>query len=657
MKSRIYHCNVIHSRLSPVKHSFAYPLYVYAFDLSELPQLDERVPFFGYNRLRPVSVFDKDYLSQGAESIGEKLKQFLHQHNITDKIAKTVLVTSARFFNYVFNPVSFYYCYKDDGSLRCTVAEVNNTFRERHLYILDQPTIGQSNNNALFSTDKQFHVSPFNDMKGRYDFDFSELGDLMDIRLRLVKENATTFQARIWGKAVPFNTMHLTRTVFQYSVIPWLTMPRILWQAAILYFGRKMNVYSKPNPTHVMTIRTAPASLRDRVYSSLVKHYLLKIQHGCLQLTMPDRSVLLFGDTQSELKVNMKINSYQFFHRVVKSGSTGFGEAYTAGDWETDDLPGVLMFFLRNQQALKNFVLQSAWAGRAANRVYHALRRNTRKNSKDNIQAHYDLSNDFFGLFLDPTMTYSSAMYQSDRDTLEQAQINKLNAIIKKADIQPTDHVLEIGSGWGSFSIQAVKQTGCRITTITLSEEQHKLATQRVKDAGLEKCIQVKLCDYRDLEGQYDTIVSIEMIEAVGHEFLGTYFSTLDRLLKPGGRAVIQAISVIDQNYESYRREPDWIQKHIFPGGVAPSLQTINDMATSHSNFHIDHVENIGLDYAKTLREWRSSFLSKKNQVLSMGFDESFIRKWDYYFAYCEAGFDARILNTYQIVFNRPQFI
>ena len=657
MRSKIFHCQVMHARLHPVEHHFVYPIYVYAIDLDELPQLENNIPYFGWNRFRPVSLFDKDYLSAEKSPIQLKLTQLLSSRNFTPKIDKIILVTSARYFNYVFNPVNFYYCYQNDGQLVCIVAEVNNTFSEKHVSFFSNSEKTNSQANFQYSIDKQFHVSPFNDMNGRYELLVSDLGESMDMQLDLVRDDTTILKTRIWGNAVPFTSKTLLKTIVRFPIAPWLTMPRILWQAAKLYFGRKLRVYSKPNPSHVMTVRRTQASLIENLYAAMVKKYLSNVKNGCLQLTMPDHSVEYFGDLHSKQRVNLTINQYRFFRKIVLGGNIGFGEAFVEGDWHTDNLTNLLVFFLNNQTYLNRFVVKSAWIGRAINRAVHSLRKNTLSRSQRNIQAHYDLSNDFFQLFLDDGMTYSSAQFNHEHETLHQGQVNKINSIIKKAQIRATDHVLEIGSGWGSFAIQAVKQTGCRVTTITLSQEQLKLARERVANEGLQDRIDVQFCDYRKLTGNYDKIVSIEMIEAVGHEFLGAYFKQLDQLLKPGGAVVVQAIAVIDQNYEAYRKESDWIQKHIFPGGAAPSLNVITEKAMNHSRFFIDQVENIGLDYARTLREWRQAFLLNKKRIIEMGYDDAFIRKWDYYFSYCEAGFLSRILQTYQIVFKRPEVL
>ena len=260
-------------------------------------------------------------------------------------------------------------------------------------------------------------------------------------------------------------------------------------------------------------------------------------------------------------------------------------------------------------------------------------------------------------LFQDPTMTYSSAFWKDPRESLEQAQVNKLRKMIERVQLTKDDHLLEIGSGWGSLAIEAVKTTGCRVTTVTLSTEQKALAEERIKALGLEDRIEVLLIDYRDLKGQYDKIISIEMLEAVGHEFLPTYFESCYRLLRPGGRMAFQVITTQNKNYEVYRRGCDFIQKYIFPGSLCPSVNAVLDAIEKSSKFVVAETENIGYHYARTLKEWRDNFLANKKNLLNLGYDDVFIRKWDYYFSYCEAGFGAEYLGDYQIVLTTPKYL
>ena len=375
-----------------------------------------------------------------------------------------------------------------------------------------------------------------------------------------------------------------------------------------------------------MTLQTRQPNLLERTAMRLVLPYLDGIRRGSLDLTMPDGSLRRFGRPGEEPAVALRARDYRFFWRILKDGDIGFGESYMFGEWEANDLTRLIELFLHNRQVFEAQSAQ-AWLGRMANRLLHTRNANTREGSRRNIQAHYDLSNDFYRLFLDPTMLYSCALWRCPAESLEEAQLNKLHALIEKAHIGPGDHVLEIGSGWGAFAIEAARRTGCRVTTITVSRKQYELALQRVAEAGLADRVEVRLCDYREVQGQYDKVVSIEMLEAVGHEFLGDFFRVVDRVLKPDGLVALQVITIPDQRYDAYRRGVDWIQKYIFPGGHLPSLTALSDAMTRHSHLVVERLDNIGIHYARTLREWRERFLARRDEVEKLGFDETFIRK------------------------------
>jgi cyclopropane-fatty-acyl-phospholipid synthase len=290
----------------------------------------------------------------------------------------------------------------------------------------------------------------------------------------------------------------------------------------------------------------------------------------------------------------------------------------------------------------------------AGDKLIHAARANRLGRSKRNIAAHYDLSNDLYATFLDDTMTYSAAFFESPTATLEEAQEAKYRRLAEKARVDAGCHVLEIGCGWGGFAVYAASTYGCRVTGITLSEEQAALARRRVTEAGLDHLVDIRIVDYREVDGSYDRIVSIEMLEAVGHRYLGTYFETIDRLLAPDGLAAIQVITIPEQRYASYRRRPDFIQRYIFPGGHLPSLEAMAGSMGQRSELYVDDVENIGMHYAETLRRWRERFLERGDDVRALGFDEPFVRMWEFYLAYCEAAFLARYIGDLQLVLTRP---
>lgn len=391
----------------------------------------------------------------------------------------------------------------------------------------------------------------------------------------------------------------------------------------------------------------------ERAGAAVVMSALEKIRKGRLALTLPDGIARVFGEKDTPLAANIVVKRHDFFRRVLLWGDVGFGEAYQAGDFSTDDLTAVIRLFIENGEAME--VEHGLWAswGKLRNRLRHALNRNTVSGSRRNIYAHYDLGNEFFSLFLDPTLMYSCARFEPG-DGLEQAQRRKVASILDKARVQAGDKVLEIGSGWGTCALEAARR-GAEVTTITISRRQFEFVSERVRREGLEGKVTVLLRDYRHMNGNFDKIVSIEMIEAVGHEFLGTFFAACDRLLKPDGLVVIQGITIPDQRYEAYRRGCDWIQKHIFPGALLPSLTALCAAMTANSGLIVEEVENIGIHYTRTLREWREALLSKADRVRALGFDDEFLRTWDYYFSYCEAGFGTRTLGDLQLVLTRPR--
>lgn len=654
MKSLIYQGEVSHARLSPQQHNFRYPVYFYAFDLDELPLLARQNPLFGYNQLRPVAIHDSDYLQPGTEPIREKLSKVLKNSEIDIDQARVVLVTAARYFNYVFNPISFFYCYSATDELICVLAQVRNTFGEMHLYLLSKPASGPTTDRMQFTTAKMFHVSPFFKRQGDYQFQVTEPVHDLDNQINYFLDDELVLIARLQGQSRPLTTQNLLGTILKFPLSASLTMPRILWQAAKLYWQRRLPVYDKPVPNQTMTVRSVPPTLLDRIGMVLCFKFLSRLPQGELQVTIPDGSIYRFGKPGSAPALKMDIHENRFFRRAMFSGDIGFGEAYTDGDWTTDDLPGLLTLLAANESALDDRRIFTSVIGRGLNYLRHLLRANTLKGSSRNIREHYDLSNDFFATFLDKSMTYSSAIFTAESDSLADAQRRKIATIIAKAGITSKDHVLEIGCGWGGFAIEAVRQTGCRLTGITLSHEQLALARERVKAAGLETHIDLQLCDYRQVKGEYSKIVLIEMLEAVGHAGLRPFFAACERLLQPGGRAVIQVITIPDRKYTAYRYSSDWIRKHIFPGGHLPSVGVLAKEMASGSKLIFGQLENFGLDYARTLECWRKTLLAKRREIVRLGYDDNFLRKWDYYFSYCMAGFEARIIDLSQLVVEKP---
>ncbi len=370
---------------------------------------------------------------------------------------------------------------------------------------------------------------------------------------------------------------------------------------------------------------------------------------------MPDGETRELGDLRSSEHVTLFVDDDAFFVRVLTSGEVGAGEAYMDGLWRADDLTRLVSLFVRNLEWI-DLDSPLARVGQLASLVAHRLRKNSRAGSRSNIRAHYDLGNDFYRLFLDDSMLYSCAIYEGG-DDLAAAQRRKLDTICDKLRLGPDDHVLEIGSGWGGFAVHAARTRGCRVTTVTVSREQERLARDRVALAGLSGRVLVQFCDYRDVpeRAQFDKIVSIEMFEAVGPEYWGEYFRKCSALLTPTGTMLLQTISMPEQRFHRYRRNVDWTQKYIFPGAVIPSLAAIVRATGAASDLTVHHLEDIGRHYAPTLRAWRERFFAQLPAVRALGFDERFIRMWEMYLCFSEAAFAERALGDLQIVLTKPK--
>lgn len=394
-------------------------------------------------------------------------------------------------------------------------------------------------------------------------------------------------------------------------------------------------------------------------YERIVLDMLARMDRGRLDVSLPGGQTVTLGNGEGGVRADITVNDQDFFRRCVLYGDVGFGEAYTDGLWDTTSITNVIKWFLLNIDNAPNVSgsqVKTAVLGslRLFNKLTHLRRANTLDTARKNISEHYDLSNEFFSLWLDPTMTYSSAYFREAGMTLEEAQYEKYDRLSRKMNLKPEHHVLEIGSGWGGNAIHMAKNYGCKVTSITISEEQQKLATERVKAAGLSDRVNVILEDYRKMEGQFDRIVSIEMLEAVGAQFYDIYFRQLHRLLKKDGVVALQVITCPDSRFEELRRGVDWIQKHIFPGSLLPSVAAMNRAVNNTGDLTLVDLKDLGQDYARTLAAWCSNFNRVKDKLESLGFDDRFRRKWNYYFCYCEAAFAMRNINVLQLIYSRP---
>jgi cyclopropane-fatty-acyl-phospholipid synthase len=376
-----------------------------------------------------------------------------------------------------------------------------------------------------------------------------------------------------------------------------------------------------------------------------------QIQVGHFILVMPDGEKREYlGKTPGRLG-ELIIRDYAAISKIVASADIGLAEAYRDGMIESPDMTSLLLLCIENQSALEA-VFRGNFFGMIYYRIRHLFRGNSRKGSKKNIEAHYDLGNNFYKLWLDPSMTYSAAIFKHADDSLEQAQKNKYQRIIDTIKPKSSDHILEVGCGWGGFATMAAIQTGCKVTCLTLSQEQYQYATDLVRKMGLDTQVTIKICDYRDEVGIYDHIVSIEMIEAVGEEYWEQYFNMIELKLRPGGKAMLQSIYIVDDLFDNYRKSTDFIQQYIFPGGMVLAPKVFEKFSVKN-NLEIKDFHKFGLDYAQTLNLWRKEFKNKYEEVRKIGFDETFLKLWDFYYIYCEAGFLSRRIDVAQIVLEK----
>jgi cyclopropane-fatty-acyl-phospholipid synthase len=397
---------------------------------------------------------------------------------------------------------------------------------------------------------------------------------------------------------------------------------------------------------------------RTQLARNALRRTFAGLRHGRLTLRDDDGSEETFGDAQAcpELHGIVEVRHANLWLDVLANGALGAGEAYMKGYWTSPDLVAVVRVFCANLDTLNALDGPLARAAKPALRTLHWLNRNTETQARRNIAAHYDLGNDMFRLFLDPTMMYSSAIYPREDAGLDEAAVHKLDVVCRKLQLQPGDHLLEIGTGWGGLAVHAAKHYGCRVTTTTISKAQHEVAVQRARDAGVADRITFLLDDYRVLTGSYDKLVSIEMIEAVGHAWMDTYFEKLSSLLKPQGLALIQAITITDQRHDAALKSVDFIQRYIFPGGFLPCVSSIADRVGRCTDMNIVHSEDIGVHYAQTLLHWRERFFANLDAIRRLGYDDTFVRMWDYYLCYCEGGFRERVIGTSQVLMAKPRW-
>jgi cyclopropane-fatty-acyl-phospholipid synthase len=391
----------------------------------------------------------------------------------------------------------------------------------------------------------------------------------------------------------------------------------------------------------------------ERLCRKFALDFISQLQHGDITVVEGNQR-LRFGDEQAALKAVITVVDPAFYQKLVMSGSVGGGEAYIYGWWRCDNLTALVRIFALNLATLDKLDSAITRLGRPLLKLLNWRNKNSKTQARKNIAAHYDLGNDMYRLFLDNSMMYSSAVYPDDTADLASAQQYKLALICQRLQLKSTDHLIEIGTGWGSMAIYAAQHYGCKVTTTTISQQQYDYAKQRIEALGLQGQITLLLEDYRDLQGQYDKLVSIEMIEAVGEEYLDTYFAKCASLLKPDGLMVLQAITIVDQRYQQYVREVDFIKRYVFPGGCLPSVSRMTDAVSRKTDLVVRHLQDIGFDYARTLKDWCDNFMHARDKVHQLGYDDNFVRLWQFYLCYCEGGFRERATSAVHMVLSKP---
>jgi len=667
VRSGLYRGSLMHERSEPRRHRFRYRLPFAAVDLSEATELDRRLRLFGYNRRALFSLRDDDHIGDARRPLSATIAERMKDAGVPD-IERVIMVGTLRSGGYVFNPLTLFYCYDGGDELAGVLAEVSNTFGERHAYCLPVSDAGRHGGAYVWDRVKSLHVSPFFGMDQRYQFRLTEPGERFGAVIDVSEDGNRVFRGSWSGVRFALNDANLARQAVRRPFSTQMVTARIHLQAAKLFvkrvplhrkppFDLDKGTVARPMPSvNEPLINTVPPAADTRLMRParrILLGMLKKPAVGSVELRMPDGRMSNHGTEGTGPRTSVTIHSEDLYRRIARRGRLGLGEAYIAGDWDSDNLAGALEILARGSHRRAG-----GFTGQALNRLRRlrprAMRTNSRSDARRDIAYHYDLGNKLYELFLDETWTYSCAYFEHPDQSLADAQRAKNRRLMDKLDITSDDHILEIGCGWGGFAIQAATERGAKVTGITLSAEQKSKAEQRVLDAKLEDLIDIQLVDFRDVKGTYSAIVSIEMLEAVGHKLLAPFFTACDERLAPGGRMGVQVICIPDQRYDAYRKGSDYIREYIFPGALLPSMSALAAAMRKDSDFVVRQAEDIAPHYATTLKIWRERFVENREIAAERGYGETFARTWEYYLAFCEAGFRVRALQDFQLVFARP---
>jgi cyclopropane-fatty-acyl-phospholipid synthase len=638
-RSSLYIGSVMHRRLKPRAHHFRYRAFWLLLDVDELPHLARKLRLFSHNRPNLVSLYDKDHGDGSATPLRLQAKRRLAEAGIDFGEGPILLLCMPRTLGFSFNPLSVYFCHSANGDLVAVIYQVHNTFGERHDYVL---SVAQGAAPVRQACRKTFFVSPFMETDLNYEFRLIPPGERIAVAIRAGGVEGTILYAIAAGTRNDLNDRKLLRLCVTIPVVTLKVISAIHWQGVRLILKGLRYRSRRSEPKNFVSFEQQCAQ-QERALARLAQPPALHargqrglphFEFGRLRVTTPAGKHMTFRGVGSGPYAQIGVRSWRALWRLLAGGDIGFADAYLAGQWTTPNITELLLF------AAQNSPRPSFWRTlpRPFVRLQHARNHNSKSGSRRNIAAHYDLGNDFFSHWLDAGMSYSSALYADENDNLEDAQMRKLDRVIDLAELSDGEKVLEIGCGWGALAERIIARHDCSVTAINLSARQLDYARQRLSDRGLGGSTDLRMQDYRDVEGTYDRIVSVEMLEAVGEAYWPTFFGQLAKLLRPGGIAVLQSITIRDALFDTYRRRPDYIQKYIFPGGFLPTMRIIARECEA-AGLELVSTDFFANSYARTLAEWQRRFQGAWPAISSLGFDERFKRMWEYYLAYCQAGF------------------
>ncbi len=656
--SAIYTGTLRHRRYRELAREFSHAVSYIYLDLEELPRLAggrllRRTP--GAWRFRRA-----DYLGPAALPLDVAVRDRVEAELGERPLGPIRMLTQLRSFGMSFNPITVYYCFAPDGEqVHSVLAEVTNTpWRERHAYALGPWESGRV---LHASTAKLMHVSPFMPMDQEYKIALGTPGATLSVHIDVQGPDGSDFDATLGLNRNELTSATLSALIRNDPLAPLRTLRRIYVQGLTL---KARGVHVHPHPTQGPSMSNgsppapiapppgAPPTPTERAARWLGVALLKLTSIGTITVIDADA---VFGFGSGEPHATLTVRSPRFWTALLR-GSVGLADAYAAGWFETDDLVEMIRVGALNARRIDRPRRVIAPLRVPFQQLREYSKPLTRERNRREISAHYDLGNDLFTRMLDPTMSYSCAVFESPQVSLEQAQLAKLERICQRLELSSADHLLEIGTGWGGLAIYAAQTRGCRVTTATISVEQHRYASERVKALGLDQLVDVVFCDYRDLRGRYDKLVSVEMVEAVGYRNFGRYLKVCSRLLKPDGLMLLQAITIDDRAYEVEKASKSFIRSYIFPGGCLPSLAVLTDRLAHRTDFQVAGIDDITAHYVETLRRWRENFDAAGAQLEELGYDGHFQRIWRLYLAYCEAGFAERRILDLQLLLAKPRY-